>query len=153
MKLKTKFNRWYNINNLWDVMAVLTQLGWREEDDDSLICDNGPHGFVQIAKWRPGEYIFEFCGGGDPTCPQRGLWRALRDQTPGDIVDHRCLDKGQLDLHQNDLLSCGEVLDLLTAIWHGQPGPRHLYWRSLASEMKELIQFNDNKHGRMTFCE
>lgn len=153
MKLRTRFNEWHEINCLWEIMAALPQLGWTEEEDGFLVCDDGAGCFCQVAKWRPGQYIVEWCEGDDPTFPEHGLWRAQNQRFPGNLLEAGNKETGQVNLYENELLSLPDVLDILAAFWRNGDWPRRLYWRSLAAEMQEFIQFNDDKHGRMTLCE
>ncbi|MBM3861715.1 MAG: hypothetical protein FJ395_18990 [Verrucomicrobia bacterium] len=153
MKLRTQFNEWHEINGLWQVMAALSLLGSTEQEDSFLVCDNETGGFFQVAKWQPGQYIVEWCDSNDPTSPEHGLWRAQTQRFPGALLESGNKETGQANLYENDLLSLPDVLDVLAAFWHGGDWPRRLSWRSLAAEMKEFIQFNDDKHGRMTLTE
>jgi len=153
MKLRTKFSRFYNVHTIEEVLATLSLLGWREEDDDCLVCDNGSNGYLQLAKYRPGHYIVEWCGGSDPTHSQHGLWRAQSQIDRGELVEVGREEKGQFHLYRSELLPLTDALDVLTAFWRGGDWPCRLYWRSMATEMKRFIQLSDRVHGRMNLCE
>ena len=150
MKLRTKHNGYFEVDSLQEVMAILTQLGWTEEEDGFLVCDNGSRGFVQVAKWRPGQYIVEWCAGDDPTCPRHGLRRAQYQDSANEIIDFGHQEMGQFNLYQNDLLTLRDMLDVLTAFWCGRSWLSRVCWRDQAPEMRKFIQLNDDRHARMS---
>jgi len=153
MKLKTKFSGYSEVNSLVEVMANLSLLGWTEDDDDFMICEDDTGGVVQVAKYRPGQYIIEWCDGTDPTHLQCGFWRAQQQPSRGERVEVGHKEDGQFDLFESDLLPLSDALTILTSFWQSGDWPRHLYWRNMVPEFKESIRLNDEKHGRMSLCE
>jgi hypothetical protein len=153
MKIRTAFSGYHEVESLEDVLARVAQLGWAKGEDSFVVCDKGDGGFVQAAIKRPDQYIVEWCVGTDPTCPQRGLWRAQNSETLGARITRGSQEAGQFALYQGDFLTCTDVAGVFTAFWHGQPWPRHIHWRDLAPEMTGYIRAIDERHGRMSLCE
>lgn len=119
--------------------------------DGFVVYDMGPKGFVQVSKWAPDQFVVEWCDGPDPTCPVHGLWRAKHGLALGEVVDAGERGTGKFNLYQNDLLSLGDVVNILINIWVGQP--EGIVWRDMAPEMREFLELKDKKHGRMRLCE
>lgn len=150
MKLRIRFSGYYEVNSLQEVMLTLTQLGWTEEEDDFLICNDTPNGFVQIAKWRPGQYIVEWCAGADSSLPQQGLHRVCYPDSPSEVVEFGHQEMGQFNLYQNELLSLSDTLDVLTSLWRGHSWPNQVCLRDLNPEMRKFRQLNAERHATMT---
>jgi len=142
MKICPQDFMFWPIYNFQRLVSDLLHLDHKVSYRHWLILKRETDGLVQVAK-SPRGYVVEWRQDFGSQRPHHGLAKAGYKIKRGALVYQS--KAGLFKTYESELLSIGDVFELLHAFWHKQARPTKFLWRSLAVDLRKQQAGEDPK--------
>jgi hypothetical protein len=123
---------WWTPEGFGEVVCVLTQLGWKKQDDDFLVLDDDQRGFTQVRQTKKGQYLAEWRGPLASHRPGDALARAQLGRVRGKLLYRGRRGTDAFPIYAGEMLTICDALEILCAFWKQKHRPARFVWRDLS---------------------